>query len=176
MDNITIKKIQLLHPSVRQKTLDDYLIVNNNLLGKNIRLRFSNTYRSFEEQDNLYAIGRTVKGKRVTNGKGGLSIHNYGLAFDIVLLIDKDNNGTFETASWDTLSESDNDGKPDWLEIVEYFKDRGWIWGGDWKSFPDYPHFEKTFGYTPQQLLAKHNAGDVFTEIIEGKIYKGINL
>jgi peptidoglycan L-alanyl-D-glutamate endopeptidase CwlK len=28
----------------------------------------------------------------------------------------------------------------------------GWEWGGDWKSFKDFPHFQKTFGYTTPQL------------------------
>jgi peptidoglycan L-alanyl-D-glutamate endopeptidase CwlK len=43
-------------------------------------------YRTFAEQDALYAQGRSVnvKGKKVTNAKGGYSWHNYGLAADYV--------------------------------------------------------------------------------------------
>jgi len=40
--------------------------------------------RTFEEQDRLYAQGRTVPGKKVTNARGGASLHNYGLAVDAV--------------------------------------------------------------------------------------------
>jgi hypothetical protein len=28
-------------------------------------------------------------------------------------------------------------------EIVKAFKERGWTWGGDWKSLKDYQHFQK---------------------------------
>lgn len=38
--------------------------------------------RSFEEQDELYAHGRTRPGPVVTQARGGLSFHNYGLATD----------------------------------------------------------------------------------------------
>jgi peptidoglycan L-alanyl-D-glutamate endopeptidase CwlK len=82
------------------------------------------------------------------------------LALDIVLIKDKDGNGTFETASWEDTVDFDKDGKADWMEIVKIFKANGWTWGGDWKTFKDKPHFEKTFGHTWRSLLAKHNARD----------------
>lgn len=40
-------------------------------------------FRSFEEQDRLFAQGRTVPGKKVTQAKGGQSLHNFGLAIDV---------------------------------------------------------------------------------------------
>ncbi len=42
------------------------------------------TYRSFEEQNKLYAQGRTVPGQVVTKARGGQSPHNYipSFAFD----------------------------------------------------------------------------------------------
>lgn len=45
------------------------------------------TLRSKEEQDKLYAIGRTLPGKIVTNARAGYSWHNFGCAFDFVPLI-----------------------------------------------------------------------------------------
>lgn len=39
--------------------------------------------RTIQEQNDLYALGRTKKGSKVTNAKGGSSFHNYGIAFDI---------------------------------------------------------------------------------------------
>jgi peptidoglycan L-alanyl-D-glutamate endopeptidase CwlK len=176
MDRLTIEKIRLLHPTVREEVLKGYTYVNNMLLGKGIRLRFSNTFRSFEEQKQLYANGRSKPGKIITNAREGLSMHNYGLAFDIVLLIDKDNDGSFETASWDTKADFDKDRIADWMEIVNHFKKLGWAWGGDWKSFPDYPHLEKMFDLTPKQLLSRYNSGMTFSEIINGKTYTWINL
>lgn len=153
-DKITLDKIALMHPKVRQEVQDMYMHANNNILGKGIRLRFAYTLRTIKEQNELYAQGRTEPGKIVTNAKGGQSVHNYGLAFDIVLLYDKDGNGTFETASWDLNTDFDKDKIADWMEVTNYFKSCGWEWGGDWKSFKDYPHFQKTFENTVSQLKA----------------------
>lgn len=46
------------------------------------------TFRSNAEQDATYAIGRTVKGKILTNAKSGDSAHNYNpsAAFDIAFI------------------------------------------------------------------------------------------
>jgi len=39
----------------------------------------------------------------------------------------------------------DGDGKSDWMEVVDGFKSILDVeWGGDWKSFKDRPHFEKS--------------------------------
>lgn len=150
MDKITLQRIEKAHPIIREELKNDYLYCNNRLLGKGVRLRFASVYRSIEEQDVLYN-----KKPKVTNAKGGQSIHNYGIAFDIVMLYDKDGNGTFETASWDMVKDGDNDGLSDWMEVVKFFKSRGWEWGGDWKSFKDSPHFQKTFGNTWRTLKEK---------------------
>jgi peptidoglycan L-alanyl-D-glutamate endopeptidase CwlK len=47
------------------------------------------------------------------------------------------------------------------LEVAAVIKKFGWEWGGDWKRFPDFPHFQKTFGKTPSQLFALYNAKKV---------------
>lgn len=78
---------------------------------------------------------------------------------DIVLLLDKDGNGTYESASWDTKTDFDADHISDWLEIVAIFKKHGWVWGGDWTGFKDLPHFEKTFGHKPSDLLIAYKSG-----------------
>ena len=134
MDKITLERIELMHPSIREKLKAEYLEINSKL-PKNVRLRFAYTLRTVKEQNDLYAIGRTKAGKIVTNAKGGQSIHNYGLAFDIVILYDKDNNGTFETAVFDNKD-------PYFIKVKDYFISKGWEWGGDWKNFKDYPHFQ----------------------------------
>lgn len=48
----------------------------------------TSTHRTAAEQDALYAIGRTVKGKIVTNAKAGQSPHNKypSAAFDIAFI------------------------------------------------------------------------------------------
>ena len=61
-------------------------------------------YRSRERQAKLYAIGRTVPGRRVTSARPGASLHQCGLAIDLVYL----KNGRWswaETVPWKKLAE-----------------------------------------------------------------------
>jgi peptidoglycan L-alanyl-D-glutamate endopeptidase CwlK len=153
-DQKTIQRIQLLHPKVRREAMDIYAEINKALTGNAI-CRYTHTLRTIAEQNALFAQGRTKPGKIVTNAKGGLSYHNYGLAIDIVLLVDKDKNETFETAAWDVKTDFDGDRKADWMECVTIFKQYGWEWGGDWK-FSDAPHFQKTFGKSVRELMTLH--------------------
>lgn len=165
MDKITLDRIKLLHPSIIDEVNSIYKEICEALKGRAI-CRFSHTLRTFAEQDALFAQGRTRKGARVTNARGGQSYHNYGLAIDIVLLLDKDRNGTFESASWETNVDFDGDGKADWQEVVEIFKRYGWSWGGEWR-FVDNPHFQKTFGKSIAQLKAAYDKKD----FIKGTTY-----
>lgn len=166
-DKVTLERIKLLHPKVRTEVEHLYRAqVVPALTGRAI-CRFAYTLRTFQEQANLFAQGRTRlfdnKGNRlgkVTNAAAGQSIHNYGLAFDIVLLVDSDNNRSFESASYDTVMDYDRDRKADWMEVTNIFKRSGWEWGGDWRSFKDAPHFEKNFGFTWRQLKAKYDKRD----------------
>jgi len=150
-DEITIKRIQLMHPNLRNEVAEIYEEICKALTDK-VGCRFAYTLRTMEEQDALYAIGRTKPGNKVTNARGGESMHNYGLALDIVLLIDKDGNGTYETASWNRAIDVDGDHISDWQEIVNIFKMYGWEWGGNWNTFPDYPHFQKSYGLSIKRL------------------------
>lgn len=158
-DQKTLERIQLLHPKLRDEATELYDEIVAALSGS-AACRFAYTLRTFAEQDALFAQGRTKPGKVVTNAKGGQSYHNYGLAIDIVLLADKDHNGSFETAVWDTRTDFDGDKKADWMEVVQIFKRYGFEWGGDWK-FKDDPHFQKTFGKSIYELKALHTAGKV---------------
>jgi peptidoglycan LD-endopeptidase CwlK len=153
MDKITLDRIKLLHPKLRDEVTNIYNEIYEALSGRAI-CRFAYTLRTFAEQDAIYAQGRTKPGKIVSNAKGGLSMHNYGLAVDIVLIVDG------KEASWDTKKDFDGDGKADWQEIVTIFKQYGWEWGGDWK-FVDAPHFQKTLGHNVRELLALYNAKKV---------------
>ncbi len=144
-DKITLDRIALLHPAIREQAAEMYKEMCEALSGRAM-LRFAYTLRTYAEQDALYALR-----PKVTNAKGGQSYHNFGLAFDIVLLLDKDGNGTYESASWETNVDFDGDGVADWMEVVKIAKMYGFAWGGDWK-FIDKPHFEKTFGLSVKQL------------------------
>jgi len=158
MDNITIERIKTIHPKLRTALHNDYIYANNNLLPQGVRLRFAYTYRTNEEQDKLFN-----QIPKITNAKGGQSIHNYGLAFDIVILYDSDANGTFETASYSKDKH--------WITVTNYFKSKGWFCGGDWKSFSDAPHFEQTFGHTWKTLKAVVEKCQTIIENINGFNY-----
>ena len=150
MDKSSLDKIKLIHPKLRDELLADYLYINKNILGKGVRLRITHTYRSPEEQHKLF-----LQRPKVTNSDSWQSIHNYTLAFDITILLDKNNDGVFEAVSWDLKADNDKDGIADWMEAVKYLKSKGWTWGGDFKSIFDAPHFEQTFGHTWRTLKVK---------------------
>lgn len=89
------------------------------------------THRPNAEQNQLYASGRTVKGKILTHAKAGQSPHNYlpAMAYDIA----------FKNAK----------GEIDWSEhLFAKFAQllsgisTQVVWGGSWQGFKDYPHFE----------------------------------
>jgi peptidoglycan L-alanyl-D-glutamate endopeptidase CwlK len=85
-------------------------------------------HRSNEEQEQLYAIGRTVKGRKVTNARAGQSKHNKlpSEAFDIGFIT------IGRKLSWDAKL---------FKKFADIIKVKGIKWGGDWK-FKDAPHFE----------------------------------
>lgn len=154
-DAISIPRVAALHPKIRMEVAELIDKAEEKLPG--VAIRIVQGLRTFAEQDALYAKGRTAPGPRVTNSKGGQSYHNYGLAIDFALMYDKDNNGTWESLSWDTLKDFDKDGESDWMEVVDIFEQAGYVWGGRFVSIKDNPHLEKTFGNNWRQLLEKHN-------------------
>ena len=131
---INSRKIEDLHPKMQE--LCRQFIAD--CLAAGVEVAITSTYRDNEYQNFLYAKGRSDKNsKKVTNAKGGDSIHNYRLAFDFVPL---------------------RDGKPQWNDL-DLFKRCGACamllgleWGGEWTSFKDYPHCQFTNGLTLSQL------------------------
>lgn len=101
-----------------------------------IDLLVTATYRDDEAQDALFAQGRTLMGKRVTNVRGGDSFHNYRVATDVVPII----NGK---CVWDDLTL--------WARVGAIGTQCGLEWGGYWKSFPDKPHFQDLNGFSLDQ-------------------------
>ena len=155
-DYISINRVANLHPKVREdvkKCIEEA----ESKFPANMAIRVVQGLRTIEEQNALYAQGRSKPGPIVTKAVGGKSFHNYGLAIDFAILKDVDGNGTFETLSWKTTEDFDKDGVADWMEVVAVFKKYGWVWGGDFNSIKDNPHFEKGFGLSVSQLLALYN-------------------
>lgn len=98
-----------------------------------IEILITQGLRTWDEQDALYAKGRTVPpiGDKyiVTKAKGGKSFHNFGLAVDIVIV------DAIGKADWDTTH-------PGWAAAAKAGKSVGLEWGGDWTTFKDLPHFQ----------------------------------
>lgn len=113
--------------------------------------------RTCEEQDALYAQGRTAPGKIVTKARGGESWHNYGLASDYVP------DGVLEKPgiqwSWQTKLDLNHDGKNDWLRMAEIAVSCGLEAGYFWKGFPDLPHVQNRFGLTIVEAKKLYLAG-----------------
>ncbi len=131
-DSHTNRRIEGIHPSVKQYA---YAFVNQiqSELGKTVRV--TSGLRTYAEQDELYAKGRTAPGGKVTNARGGQSYHNFGLAIDIVEIDGRQ-------ANWNGP----------WEEFGRIGRSLGWEWGGDWSGFVDKPHFQMTFGLSTAQL------------------------
>jgi peptidoglycan L-alanyl-D-glutamate endopeptidase CwlK len=91
-----------------------------------IQIKIISGLRSYEQQDALYAQGRTAPGPKVTNARGGYSNHNFGIAFDV---------GVFSGNSY--LPES-----PKYKAVGVLGMDLGLEWGGNWTSVVDQPHFQ----------------------------------
>jgi peptidoglycan L-alanyl-D-glutamate endopeptidase CwlK len=85
------------------------------------------TYRSPEEQNELYAYGRTKPGPKRTNARGGQSAHQWRTAIDFCVMVN---------------------GKPDWDDLALYkkagalAKQVGFEYAGEWRSFREFCHIQ----------------------------------
>ena len=91
-----------------------------------ITIKVISGLRTYDEQNDLYAQGRTKPGNIVSNARGGYSNHNFGIAFDI---------GVFEGSKY--VDES-----PKYKAVGVLGLDLGLEWGGNWKGIQDEPHFQ----------------------------------
>ncbi|KUO95715.1 peptidoglycan-binding protein [Ferroacidibacillus organovorans] len=100
-------------------------------------VRIYTAFRSWSDEDRLFAQGRWTPGPIVTNARGGDSYHNWGLAFDAA---------PFENGAMTTDVSK-------FRLMGQLGKQAGLQWGGDFKSIVDYPHFQDTFGLNTWDLL-----------------------
>jgi UDP-N-acetylmuramoylalanine--D-glutamate ligase len=124
-----VPDLELLKPKV--KALAEALVASCKKEG--IKIVISRGFRSVEEQDALFAKGRTAPGEIITMAKGGQSFHNYGVAFDVRPSLAEERESTREEV---------------YRKVGAVGKRLGLAWGGDWKEFLDLPHFEYTAGYS----------------------------
>jgi peptidoglycan L-alanyl-D-glutamate endopeptidase CwlK len=140
------RNVSDLHP--RLQTLVEKL--KSECEKQGLKIEIGECLRTVEEQDALYAKGRTASGSIVTNAKGSSysSMHQWGIAFDFYR----------------------NDGKGAYYNNDNFFSKVGAIgkklgleWGGDWKSITDLPHFQlPDWGSTAAKLKATYSTPDKF--------------
>ena len=145
------RDIALLHPEL-QEICEAFVTA---CARKGLVVGISQTWRTKDEQDELYAQGRTKPGSIVTNCRYPNSGHNWGVAFDIYR---NDGKGAY----------NDSDG---WFaKCGAVGKQLSLFWGGDFRSFVDKPHFEMP-RYMPQNsckaLIAKYGTPEKFKETWE---------
>ncbi len=119
---INSRKIEDLHETLQRGTNE--LIARGKSKGLDILI--TQTLRDNEYQELLYAKGRTTQGQIVTNARGGESFHNYGLAFDICKNVV---GHEYDDASF-------------FKKVGEIWTEMGGMWGGNFDTFVDTPHFE----------------------------------
>jgi peptidoglycan L-alanyl-D-glutamate endopeptidase CwlK len=126
---INSRKLEDLHPKV--KTMCERFIYS--CTKHNIDVLITSTYRDAESQNALYAQGRSLPGKKVTNASAGKSFHNWRVAFDFVPLV----NGK---AMWNDTALFTQCGV-----IAESV---GLEWAGRWTKFKELAHCQYTGGLT----------------------------
>ena len=103
-----------------------------------IIIKVTSGTRSFAEQDELFAQGRTKPGKRVSNARGGFSNHNFGLAFDVTIFKGSTDPEKAKTPVFES---------PVYKAIGALGTELGLEWGGNWKTIVDEPHFQLRPGW-----------------------------
>ena len=120
-----MRDITLCHPRLQE--LAGKLLRECSAQG--LAIQIGETLRTVEEQDALYAQGRTEPGNIVTNAPGSSysSYHQWGTSFEFFR----------------------NDGKGAYYDSDGFFARVGAIgvplgleWGGNWKNPVDKPHFQ----------------------------------
>ena len=146
-DERTERNISTLHPAVQPRAREFMLLALALAAKHGVIVRIISGLRSYAEQAALYAKGRTAQGPKVTNARAGHSNHNFGTAWDI---------GLFKGKAYLAAS-------PIYREIGIAARSLGLTWGGDFRSFPDTPHYEVPTGHTLAQMRSLVAAGkDIF--------------
>ncbi len=128
-DSRSEKNIATLHSRVRPFAR----ALIEKAAGQGIIIKVTDAMRTFAEQDELFAQGRSKPGKKVTNARGGFSNHNFGIAFDI---------GIFKGSTDPEKAKTFVPESPLYKVIGGLGTDLGLEWGGNWTSIVDEPHFQ----------------------------------
>ena len=131
LDVISQTRLQDVMPALAAKITQMATMLEQ----EGITFRVVQALRSWQQQDVLYAQGRTAPGNIVTNCPGGMSYHNFGLAVDCVPSV----NGSDMAYAPDW-----NAAHPAWKRMEAVGQSLGLDSGATGRSFPDAPHFQIT--------------------------------
>jgi len=132
----TLENLAGLNKKARVK-LEAFVIAAQEAMAKHqVTVEVISGLRSWQQQAALYAQGRTKPGKIVTKARPGSSWHNYGLAIDL---------GLFRAGKYLDAAEPKLAAML-YAELGRLAAAQGVEWAGTWKSFPEGPHFQVTFG------------------------------
>ncbi len=123
-----IADLDALHPYFKEKITKLISICKR----KGIELAIVESYRTVAKQNEYKAMG-----KKYTRATGGNSKHQYGLAIDVVPVIDS-------VAQWDNARL--------WKKIGAIGEQLGLRWGGRWRTLYDPGHFEWSGGLSSHSL------------------------
>lgn len=148
------RDIKQLHPRLQEKAAELVALCEEN----GISIKIGECYRTVEEQNALYAQGRTKPGNKVTNAKGTSysSQHQWGIAMDFFLDMDIDGDGKKSDDAF-------NNKKKTFNKVGKLAKSIGLGWGGDWKSPVDMPHvYLDDWGSTTSKLKKLYGTPEKF--------------
>lgn len=136
-----ISYILALHPDLQTEAQSLIEQAEISILPPNMGIAITCGLRTVDEQNTLYAQGRTKPGPIVTNAKGGYSFHAYGLAIDFCWAY-QSITGKYVVSDKTAWAVG-----PLHKKTRMFFVNHGWESGANWKTLKDYPHLEKRFGY-----------------------------
>lgn len=142
------RNIATLHPAAQRAARRFLAAVRTSaaLASDGVVAKIISGTRTYAEQADLFAQGRTRPGRIVTNAAAGRSNHNFGIAWDV---------GLFRGGAY--LQES-----PHYDTAGAIGRQQGLEWGGDWSTFVDKPHFQLPTDLTLAQVRQKFEAGEAF--------------
>lgn len=148
IDERSAKFIETLSPEVKDAFIAFIIDAKELVAKEGLDYKIICGTRTWEQQEALYAKGRTAPGPKVTNAKPGSSMHNFGLAVDC---------GVFKGKVYM------DDGSPADKKIADLMHKHASTlcakhnlrWGGNFKSLYDAPHFEYNTPHSLAELCVR---------------------
>lgn len=127
MDPISEQRLARVNPALAGKVR----AAMATLQAEGVFIRVASGLRTYAEQATIYAQGRGAPGHIVTDARAGYSNHNFGCAVDCY---------PFTHGESGLIDFEEH--TPQFQAMVAAMKAQGLVWGGDWHSIHDAPHFQ----------------------------------